>query len=279
MHITDMRSISKESSVWLITGCSSGLGRALALRYARAGWQVGLADISPERADAVAAEVRALGSEADSFTVDVASDDSVLALRDAVMQRWGGVDHLYNNAGVSSAGTLLQTPFSDWRWMLEINLLSVVRGCQAFLPDMVHQGGGHIVNTASFAGLAGAGGLSSYSVAKAAVVALSETLRAEMALAQSKVGVSVVCPSFFRTNLLQNFRGPDASRQMAQKLMEKAAENADDIAAAVFDAVAAGRFLIIPTATERFRWRLKRWLPEFYFRQLVAALRAAGRSA
>jgi NADP-dependent 3-hydroxy acid dehydrogenase YdfG len=263
----------------LITGGGSGLGRALALRYARVGWQVGLADISLERAEQVAQEVRALGAQADTFSVDVASDAAVHALRDEVLARWGGVDHLYNNAGVSSAGSLLQTSLDDWRWMLDVNLMSVVRGCQAFLPGMLAQGHGHVVNTASFAGLAGAGGLCSYSVAKAAVVALSESLRAELKLADSQVGMSVVCPSFFRTNLLQNFRGPERSRHMAQGLMEKAAETADDIAAHIFDAVMAGRFLIIPTAPERLRWRLKRFLPEFYFRKLVAALRAAGRSA
>jgi len=156
--------------------------------------------------------------------------------------------------------------------------MSVVRGCQAFVPGMLEQRSGHVVNTASFAGLAGAGGLSSYSVAKAAVVTLSETLRAELALADSAVRVSVICPSFFRTNLLENFRGPQRSRETAQKLMEKAAESADDIAARVVDAVMAGQFLIIPTAPERTRWRIKRFLPEFYFRKLVAALRAAGRA-
>lgn len=263
----------------LITGGGSGLGRAIALRYARAGWHVGLADISFERAEAVAAEARALGAQADAFHVDVASDASVLALRDEVNARWGGVDHLYNNAGVASGGNLLQTSIDDWRWMLDINLLSVVRGCLAFLPGMVDQGGGRIVNTASFAALAGAGGLCSYSVAKASVVTLSETLRAELALANSAVGVSVLCPSFFRTNLLENFRGPERTRDMAQKLMEKAVVNADDIAAAVVDAVMAGKFLIIPTAPERRRWRIKRFFPEFYFGKLVAALRAAGRRA
>jgi len=261
----------------LITGGGSGLGRALALRYARAGWRVGLADISTGRAQAVAEEVRALGAQAETFQVDVSSDDAVLALRDDVVARWDGVDHLYNNAGVSSAGNLLQTSLDDWRWMLDINLMSVVRGCQAFVPGLIAQGSGHVINTASFAGLACAGGLSSYSVAKAGVVTLSETLRAELALADSAVRVSVICPSFFRTNLLQNFRGPERTREMASKLMDKAAESADDIAARVFDAVMAGRFMIIPTAPERMRWRLKRFLPEFYFRKLVAALRAAGR--
>lgn len=262
----------------LITGGGSGLGRAIALRYADKGWRVGLADISLERAEAVAAEVRARGAEAATFHVDVASDEAVLALRDAVVAQWGGVDHLYNNAGVASAGSLLQTSLADWRWMLDINLMSVVRGCQAFVPGMIAQRSGHVINTASFAGLAGAGGLCSYSVAKAAVVTLSETLRAELALADSNVGVSVLCPSFFRTNLLENFRGPEATRNMASKLMERAAETADDIAATVVDAVMAGRFMIIPTAPERTRWRLKRFLPEFYFRKLVAALRAAGRA-
>lgn len=263
----------------LITGGGSGVGRALALRYARAGWRVGIVDIAPERAEAVAAEVRASGATAETFTADVSSDESMLALRDAVLARWGGVDHLYNNAGVASAGDLLQTPLSDWRWMLEINLLGVVRGCQAFLPGMIEQGSGHVVNTASFAGLACAGGLCSYSVAKSGVIALSETLRAELALADTAIRVSVVCPSFFRTNLLENFRGSERSREKAGKLMDKAGETAEDIAARVFDAVMAGRFLIIPTAPERLRWRLKRFLPEFYFRKLVAALRAAGRDA
>ena len=260
----------------LITGGGSGLGRALALRYARAGWRVGLADISGARAAAVADEARALGAEADAFVVDVADDASFHALREEVLARWGGVDHLYNNAGVSSAGTLLQTSAEDWRWMLDLNLMGVVRGCQAFVPGMLAQRGGHVINTASFAGLAGAAGLCSYSVAKAAVVALSESLRAELALDDSGVRVSVICPSFFRTNLLQNFRGPEQSRHMAQRLMEKAGESADDIADAVFRAVMAGTFLIVPTATERLRWRLKRFLPEFYFRRLIAAQRAVG---
>ena len=145
----------------LITGGGSGLGRAIALRYARAGWRVGLADIAPERAEQVADEVRALGAQAQAFAVDVASDASMLALRDTVLAHWGGVDHLYNNAGVSSAGNLLQTSLDDWRWMLDINLMSVVRGCQAFVPGMLEQRSGHVVNTASFAGLAGAGGLRS----------------------------------------------------------------------------------------------------------------------
>lgn len=262
----------------LITGAGSGLGRALALRYASAGWRVGIADIVPERAELVAGEVRTRGATAEAFAVDVGSDASMERLRDEALQRLGGVDHLVNNAGVSSAGSVMDTSLDDWRWMLDINLMSVVRGCRAFLPSMVAQQRGHIVNTASFAGIACAAGMAAYSTAKAGVIALSETLRADMAVADTGVKVSVVCPSFFRTNLLENWRGPERARTMAAKLMDRAKENADDIAEAIFAGVMAERFMIVPTATERTRWRLKRFLPEFYFKKLVQALREAGRT-
>ncbi len=263
----------------VITGAGSGLGRELALRYARAGWRVAVADIDATRAAAVAAEVRALGTDAAPFPVDVGDDASLQALRDAVRAHFGGVDHVVNNAGVASAGDVVDTALADWRWMLEINLLGVVRGCRAFVPDLVAQGRGHVVNIASFAGLAGAPGLASYSVAKAGVVALSESLRAEMALHRTGVGVSVVCPAFFQTNLLQNFRGPEAARAMAGRLMQRSADSAAGVAARIFDAVAAGRFLVLPTAQEPLRWRLKRWLPEVYFRKLIATIAAQRPSA
>jgi NAD(P)-dependent dehydrogenase (short-subunit alcohol dehydrogenase family) len=205
----------------VITGAGSGLGRSLALRYARERWHVGIADLVPERAEAVVAEIRAGGGTAEPFHVDVGNDASVETLRDDVLARLGGVEHLYNNAGVAAAGSLVDTPIDDWRWMLDLNVLSVVRGCRAFLPAMTKQRGGHIVNTASFAGIACAGGMTSYSAAKSAVIALSESLRAELALGDSGVGVSVVCPTFFRTNLLQNYRGSEKARATAGKLMER----------------------------------------------------------
>jgi NADP-dependent 3-hydroxy acid dehydrogenase YdfG len=268
----------RRNHVVVITGAGSGLGRALALRYARAGWRVAVADIALDRAQAVVGELQALGNEAEAFVVDVGDEASMNALRDAVLARFGNVDHVINNAGVASAGDTIETTLDDWRWMLDINLLGVVRGCRAFVPGLVAQGHGHVINTASFAALAGAPGLASYSVAKAGVVALSESLRAEMALRRTGVGVSVVCPAFFQTNLLQNFRGPEAARTMAGKLMRKSADNADSVAARIFDGAMAGRFLILPTRDEPMRWRLKRWLPEFYFRKLIAAVSAQGRA-
>lgn len=261
----------------LITGAGSGLGRALALRYARAGYQVGCADIVVERAEQTRALVEAEGGRAIAFAVDIADDASWEALRQAVHACWQRLDVLVNNAGVASGGAAADVPIEDWRWMLEINLLGVVRGCRAFVPAMQAQGGGTILNIASFAALAGAPGLASYTVAKAGVLALSESLRGE--LADAGIQVSVACPSFFRTNLLENFRAPDESmKRMAGKLMETARESAEDIAAAVFAQVERGRFLVLPTRRERWLWRFKRWAPELYYRRLVGAIAAKRRA-
>jgi short-subunit dehydrogenase involved in D-alanine esterification of teichoic acids len=157
---------------------------------------------------------------------------------------------------------------------LEVNLLGVVRGCKTFAPDMLARGSGQIINIASFAGLAVAPGLSSYGVAKGGVVTLSEGLRGEFEPRGLKV--SVVCPAFFKTNLLENFRGSERMRKTAAKLMEDARESADDIAKAIVDAAERGVFLIIPTATERRRWWMKRWFPEFYYKQVQKLMRARG---
>jgi NAD(P)-dependent dehydrogenase (short-subunit alcohol dehydrogenase family) len=259
----------------LVTGAGSGLGKALALHYARAGWRVAAADIDEGRAQAAVAELRATGAEAEAFVCDVGSDASMDALREGVRQRFGGVDHLVNNAGVASAGDVVETSMEDWRWMLEINLLGVVRGCRAFVPDMVAQGRGHVINIASFAALAGAPGLASYAVAKGGVVTVSESLRAEMAVRTTGVGVSVVCPAFFQTNLLQNFRGPEQARRFAGRMMANSGDNAESVARQIYEGARRGRFLILPTAREPMRWRLKRWLPETYFKKLVAGVRAA----
>jgi len=255
----------------LITGAGSGLGRALALRYAAAGCQVGCADIVFERAEQTRALVEDAGGRALAFTLDVADDASWEALREALLACWDRVDVLVNNAGVASGGGAAEVAIDDWRWMLEINLLGVVRGCRSLVPQMRAQDGGTILNIASFAALAGAPGLASYTVAKAGVVALSESLRGE--LAGHGIQVSVACPSFFRTNLLENFRAPDDSmKRVASRLMENARESADDIAAAIFAQVEGGRFLVLPTRRERWLWRLKRWAPEFYHRRLLAAI-------
>ncbi len=249
----------------LITGAGSGLGRALARRYASAGYAVCCADIRLDRAHETLALLG--GDPHFALPCDIGDDAAMADLHDALIARWPTLDMLVNNAGVASGGSLIDAPMDEWHWMLNLNLLGVVRGCRLFAPAMRARGAGQIINVASFAGLAGAPGIMSYGVAKAGVVALSEALRAE--LHPRGVRVSVVCPSFFRTNLTENFRGSAKMHGVANRLMDSARESADDIAAAVFAQAKAGKFLILPTAAERWSWRLKRFLPDVYFRQLL----------
>jgi len=254
----------------LITGAGSGLGRALALRYAKAGCAVACADIKLERAAETVAMLRGEGHAA--FAVDVGSDASFGALRDAIVSRFGTLDALVNNAGIASGGPMVEATMAEWRDVLEINLLGVVRGCRAFLPGMLERGSGQILNIASFAALAAAPSIMTYGVSKAAVLALSEQLRAEVH--GTGVNISVACPSFFQTNLLQNWRGSARMKGFAEKMMKGGGDTLDSVADKVFAAAERGEFMILPTRAEPMRWRIKRWMPELYFRKLMRAVAA-----
>ena len=258
----------------LITGAGSGLGRALALRYARHGDRVACVDIQAGRAEETRASLPGEGHLA--LATDVASDDAMQALHDSVVAAWGGVDVLINNAGIASGGTMVETTMDEWRRILEVDLLSVVRGCRLFLPGMLAAGSGQVISTASFAGLAGAPGLMTYGVAKAGVVALSEQLRAEVAV--RGVRVSVLCPAFFKTNLCESGIGNPQTMVLARKLMEVSPDTLDGVADRVFAAAQAGTFLILPTRHEPMRWRIKRWFPAFYFRLMLKRMRGMARS-
>ncbi|MEZ5460326.1 SDR family oxidoreductase [Dokdonella sp.] len=259
----------------LITGAGSGLGRALAFRYAEAGWRVACADIRLDRARETVGLITGFGIGAMALQVDVGDDESFEDLRDQILAAWEGVDLVINNAGVSGGGSVLNASMSDWHWMLNINLLGVVRGCRLFGPVLVEQGTGHIVNIASFAALAGGPNMATYATAKAGVVTVSEGLRAD--LHGSGISVSVVCPSFFQTNLLEGFRAPDTtSLNVARKLMRNARETPADIAESIYRSVERGEFLILPTAEVRKAWRLKRWFPDFYFRKLMQLVQQRG---
>ena len=251
----------------LITGAGSGLGRALAQRYAAAGHAIGVADLHLDRAQETIAALPGSGHAA--WQVDV-GDDASFAAFVADAQAWGTPDILINNAGIAAGGGMLDSSMAEWRELLEVNLLSVVRGCQAFLPAMLARKSGQIVNVASFAGLAGAPSIMSYGVAKGGVVILSEQLRAEVH--GSGVSVSVACPAFFQTNLLQNWRGTDQMRKAAGRLMEHSVDTCDGVADAVVAAVGRREFLILPTRNEPMRWRMKRWFPGIYFKQLLAMI-------
>jgi NAD(P)-dependent dehydrogenase (short-subunit alcohol dehydrogenase family) len=249
----------------LITGAASGLGLGLAKRYAANGDRIAVVDLTMERAESGRDQLSGSGHAA--FAADVGSDESMQSLYENVKREWGGVDILINNAGIASGGTLLESTMQEWDKLLNIDLLSVVRGCKYFLPDMIAQGHGQVLSTASFAGLAGAPGIMSYGVAKAGVVALSEALRAEMHHKNIKVGV--ICPSFFRTNLLDTAIGTDKIRSIGLRLMDTSPDTVESVSENIFNAAQRGQFLIIPTKREPMRWRFKRYFPNWYFKMLL----------
>ncbi|HVL01075.1 MAG TPA: SDR family oxidoreductase [Dongiaceae bacterium] len=240
-----------------ITGAASGLGRELALRFARAGYRVCVADIHEERALAVVAELKALGPDAFFYRCDVSQDANLQNAPAAMQERWGGTDLLINNAGVAGGGPFDWLSLDDWHWMMNINFNGVLRGCHAFVPAMKEQGHGHIVNIASMAGLLNPPGMSNYNVAKAAVVSLSETLAPE--LHPFGIGVTCVCPSFFRTNLGESLRSPDLSTQQTlNKLVDNSSDlTAADIADRIFIAAERNQFLVIPHEKAVAAWQRK----------------------
>lgn len=245
----------------LITGAGSGLGLALAHRYARSGARVACVDLIAERTEAAAAALSGTGHLA--HVADVGDDASMQALHDRIQREWGGLDVLINNAGIASVGPMVDTTMEEWRRVLDIDLLGVVRGCRLFLPAMMTARKGQIINTASFAGLASAPGMMSYGVAKAGVVALSDQLRAEVH--HSGVRVAVICPAFFRTNLMDTAIASERIKTRVEKMMDTSPDTLDGVADKVFTAAERGEFMIIPTKREPMRWRIKRWLPGLYF--------------
>lgn len=256
----------------LISGAGSGFGREMAKVYAARGWQVGVTDIDAARADETLALIGDEEKGHFAAQLDVQNDNDWAAVEQKVKTTWPGLGVLINNAGVAAGGSLEETPLADWQWILDIDLMGVVKACHRFVPLFRSQQGGHIVNIASFAGLAGAPQIAAYGVAKAGVVALSEMLRAE--LHGAKVGVSVVCPSFVKTNLLDTFRSPvEGHQSKVQRWMDKSSVSAEDVAEQIFQAVIKREFLVLTHKETRWLWRLKRWLPELYFRMLLRSTR------
>lgn len=252
-----------------ITGGGSGLGRALAQRYAQAGWRVCIGDIDDARGAETLAALQQTGATAHYLRCDVREESQLQAAAEWLRTHWNGVDVVVNNAGVAVAGGIAEVPLADWQWIVDINLLGVVRGCKVFAPLLRAQGGGHIVNVASMAGLIHPPKMAAYNATKAAVVALSETLKLE--LAPDRIGVSVVCPAFFRTNLAQSLRAADADvARITHKLVDKAKLGAEPIAEQVFAGVARGDFHILTHPDARIAWMIKRLAPYRMFSALMA---------
>lgn len=199
-----------EGRVAVVTGAASGIGRAMADRFAAEGMKVVLADVEKDALDAAVTEMRRAEHDVLGVVCDVSKADAVRELADRTLETYGGVHLLCNNAGIAAGGAVIgdrqqylwDQPLSDWEWTLEVNLWGVIHGVRTFVPIMLEQGDeGHIINTASTAGLTTGGGLAIYGISKHAVVRLSEALYFQLREAEAKLSTSVLCPGGVRTRI------------------------------------------------------------------------------
>ncbi len=242
----------------VVTGAASGIGFALADRFAAAGMHVVLADVDNAGLAAAAESIGARGVDTLTVRTDVSDEQSVQALAAATIERFGTVHVVCNNAGVTSTADAWFGPLSAWQWVFGVNLWGVIHGVRAFLPIMVGQGEGHIVNTASIAGLLPGFG-ASYDATKHAVVAITDDLYTSMRQAGMPIGVSVLCPGWVRTNILDAERnwpaelgaeppaalGSDVVLGHVKRVIDEGMPPAA-VADLVADAVQAERFWVLP---------------------------------
>jgi len=265
----------------VITGAASGLGRAFTLAWAARGFKTGILDIDMDGARETLRLVEEAGASGEVRSCNVRNLAEVGAAADHFFNLWGEVGVLVNNAGIGGGGAVGEVPIGDWEKVVETDLWGVVYGCHAFIPGMKRQGGGHIVNVSSLAGLISAPGFAPYNVSKAAVVALSQTLKTE--LASSGIGITVVCPPVVKTNILDN------SLQIAGEIdyditgemellgtaMEASRITPADIAARTVHAVERNRLYVIPGLPLQMSWLNARLAPSLFY-GVSAALERRG---
>ncbi|MCA9771762.1 MAG: SDR family NAD(P)-dependent oxidoreductase [Myxococcales bacterium] len=257
-----------KGKVAFVTGAASGIGRASAAAYARAGADVVVTDLNAEGLAPVVEEIRKLGTEALPLALDVTKPDAFeAAARDAIAWK-GRVDLVMNNAGVALSGIISEYSLEDWRWIVDVNLWGVVHGVHFFLPHMLERGEGHFVNVASAAGLLGSPGLAAYSTTKFAVVGLTESLRAELRC--RGVSATVVCPGFIRTNIARASRAT-GGREIDRTLLDKRGADPAKLAAKIVAAVRADRPILVYTPEANVMHAFKRWTPWLFYKLLDRA--------
>lgn len=251
----------------VLTGAASGFGLELARRCAGLGMKIVMADVQQDALDRAAAEVAELGqskgAEVLACRLDVSKAEEVEALGAAVLARFGAPHLVFNNAGVGAGGLIWEHTLADWQWVIGVNLMGVAHGVRVFVPMMLAAAAadpdweGHVVNTASMAGLVNMPNMGAYNVSKHAVVSLSETLFQDLRLVTTQVAASVLCPYFVPTGIHQSERvrpdelpaaAPTRSQLVGQAMAAKAVTagkvSAAEVAGKVIDAVLAGQFYI-----------------------------------
>ena len=254
-----------KGKVAVITGAASGFGREFAIAGAALGMKLVLADVQQTQLDAVVSELEATGAEVAGLRCDVSKGEEVEALAKLALAKFGGVNLVFNNAGVGSGGLVWENTVKDWEWVLGVNVWGVIHGVRIFTPLMLAQAKrepayeGYIVNTASMAGLLSPQLMGAYNVSKHAVVALSETLFHDLRSVTNQIGCSVLCPAFVPTGIstshrsrpteLQNATDPTESMMVAQKMTHKAVSSgkmtAADVAKITFEAIRHEQFYVI----------------------------------
>jgi NAD(P)-dependent dehydrogenase (short-subunit alcohol dehydrogenase family) len=249
----------------VLTGAGSGFGLECARIGAKLGMNLVLADVQQDALDKTVAEMQAAGAQVLAMKVDVSKAEQVEALGAATLARFGAPHFVFNNAGVGAGGLIWENTLADWEWVIGVNLMGVAHGVRVFTPMMLEAAKkdpayqGHIVNTASMAGLLNAPNMGIYNVSKHAVVSLSETLYQDLALVTDQISASVLCPFFVPTGISQSHRNrpedatlttakPTKSQLIGQAMSDKAVSSgkvtAAEVAQMVFDAIAANRFYI-----------------------------------
>lgn len=221
-------------------------------------------DINEDGLQEVRGACEAAGVQVVHAVGDVADLEQVREAAARGLEALGPVDFVANNAGVAVGGAFNDISTSDWEWIVGINLWGVIHGCRAFLPQLQQSGGGAILNVASAAGLLNAPRMAPYNITKAGVISLSETLAVE--LADDNIRVSALCPTFFKTGIMDASRGIDSPREhaMVRKLMDRSKLQAPDVARIAIDQTLEGVGVIVPMRDGRWMWRMKRASPALY---------------
>jgi NAD(P)-dependent dehydrogenase (short-subunit alcohol dehydrogenase family) len=250
----------------VITGAGSGIGAAFAVEIANRGGRVVCSDIDETAARATADAIIADGGQATAVRCDVRKVDDV-ALLAAQAQSWFGAPPtlVINNAGVGAGGLPIgEASLEDWQWVLDINLWGPIHGCHVFAPILREAGYGGIINVASAAAFGAAPGMAAYNVSKAGTLSLSETLAAE--LSGTGVNVTVLCPTFVKTNIVVSGRISGTSTQLAERLMRWTGFSPERVARTCLDTLDRGGLYCMPQPDARIGWGIKRFTPTVYTR-------------